>query len=110
MPCWTRVESKVEFLAASTNVDLLDAALVAMGHRVAKTARGLSFTLGRQSGSYEASTGKLTAYADLDTAEVKRQYSEGVVNHTAKKNGWQISWSTNEKTGNREAAVVKRGF
>lgn len=109
MPCWTRVSSKVEFLAASTNVDLLAAALGSQGYAVERLEGGLRFSQRGRAGSYDAKTGRLDAPATMDTAELKRGYSEQVVTSTARKNGWQISWSVNED-GNRVADVARRNY
>jgi monoamine oxidase len=104
------VQSKVEILAASTNAGLLAAALEKMGYDVNVLEGGLRFSLRGRAGSYDSQTGRLDAPATMDTAELKREYSEAVVNATAKKNGWQISWSANAETGNREAEVTRRSY
>lgn len=110
MPCNTIVRSKVEFLATSTDKNLLASALNALGLTATVHEGGVTFEGGyRRSGSYDSATGKLTAWQGLDTEAVKRGYSEAVVNATAKKNGWQVSWSTNA-AGNREASVLRREY
>jgi hypothetical protein len=107
MPCWTRVESQVEFLATSTDTGLLHAALTELGYTVTQLEDGLRFRRYGRTGSYTKATGRLEGQ-DLDTAEVKRGYSEQAVGRAAQKNGWRVSWSTNA-AGNRQAQVLRRG-
>lgn len=108
MPCDTVQESKVEFLEKSTDVKLLAEALRKLGYRVTENEEGLAFSKGYGwNGTYESKTGKLTLPEQQDGNEIKRAYSEEVVNHQARKFGWQISWSTNPQ-GTKTAKVVKR--
>ena len=110
MPCDTVITSTCEFLSTSTDVHLLAEGLRSLGYQVRETEQGLQFTNGTLSGTYDKRTGRLQSagrYDTLDTAEVKRAYSEQVVNSQAKKFGWKISWKTNT-AGEREAEVEKR--
>lgn len=112
MPCYSIQESKVEFLANSTDADLLAKALQKMGYTVHrkgnKVVYGKSDGWGsRTDGTYDTKTGKLEYTGNLDTAALKRAYSEEVVEHVADKNDWKIEWSTNP-SGNKEANVYKR--
>lgn len=114
MPCDTIQRSEVQFLAQSTDLDLLKKALEAMGYTVTETATGLSFSNYSVSGTYTKATGSLQttvrgygSTAGLDVNEVKRGYSEQVVNQQAKKFGWKVEWTTN-KAGRKEAIVQKR--
>jgi hypothetical protein len=111
MPCDSIQQSQVEFLEKSTDTKLLTKALEAMGYHVVDRGDLLQFSNGGVSGTYEKKTGKITStgyYATIDTAELKRQYSGQVVEQQAKKFGWNLSWSTNPTTGNRQAKVLKR--
>lgn len=109
MPCNTIVRSKVEFLATSTDLDLLKAGLEALGHSVAKYENTLTFSKYGRRGSFNKVTGELVLDRAWDGEKIKRAYSEQVVNSTARKNGWQVEWKTNA-AGNREAKVLRRGM
>ena len=109
MPCWTVQESKVEFLATSTDTGLLTTALERLGYAVARVPEGiLLFRKDGVSGSYDARTGCLELPQDCDVNELKRAYSEQTVESQARKFGWQLEWSTNA-TGRRQAVVQRRG-
>ena len=98
-------------MAKTTDVKLLMEAMKKLGYTVRETATGFSFAGKGHSGTYQKASGKFSStgsYSTLDIGEVKRGYSEEVVTSQAKRNGWQISWSTN-KEGRREAKVLKRG-
>jgi hypothetical protein len=103
----------VEFLATTTDLNLLAEALKALGFQVRiiedGLQAGLQFAKYGCSGTYNKATGKLETrgFQGLDIDEVKRGYSEQVVNSQAKKFGWKIQWKTND-AGNREAEVEKR--
>ena len=57
MPCWTIQQSKVEFLASSTNVELLAAALQRIGYGVNRLSESeLLLTKEGTSGRYDAQT------------------------------------------------------
>jgi hypothetical protein len=108
MPCDSVQQSKVEFLATSTDLDLLTKALEKMGWTVTRNGDVLNFSKGYyETGSFNKKTGRMTLPESADLDEIKRGYSEEVVTTQAKKHGWQVSWSTN-KAGKREALVVKR--
>jgi hypothetical protein len=109
MPCWEIIESSVEFLPNTTDVTLLKPALESLGLEVKVYAGGLNLRKGSWAGYYESKTGKLELPASLNINEVKRQYSKHVVIATARKQGWSLSWSTNDQ-GNEAARVVKRRF
>ena len=109
MPCWTVQESKVEFLATSTDTELLAAALEKLGYSVARAPEGmLVFRKDGASGSYDPRTGRLEFPQDSDVNEIKRAYAEQTVESQACKFGWQLEWSTNA-AGHRQAVVQRRG-
>lgn len=107
MPCNTIQTSQVEFLAKSTNPELLAEALRALGYTVFINGHFTQFTKGYQTGTYNALTGQLTMPQQWDGNEIKRAYSREIVNSQAKKNGWKVSWSVNEN-GEQEATVERR--
>ena len=110
MPCDSVVTTTCELLSTSTDVHLLAEGLRSLGYQVRETENGLQFTNGTVSGTYDKASGRLQSasrYDKLDTAQVKRAYSEQVVNSQAKKFGWKIQWKTNA-AGEREAEVEKR--
>jgi hypothetical protein len=113
MPCNTIQQSKVEFLPTNTNTDLLTHALERLGFEVAKQDDRL-ILLGRNtygyygSGSYDVKTGRLELCSGWEINEIKRGYSEQVIESQARKFGWQLQWSMN-KAGHREAVVLRRG-
>ena len=113
MPCDTIQRSEVEFLPDSTDTHLLTLALKRLGFEVATLSD--RFVLRKQdtygyyrSGSYEAKTGRIELYSGWDVNEIKRAYSEQVIESQARKFGWQLQWGTN-KAGRREATVLRRG-
>lgn len=109
MPCWTIQQSKVEFLASSTDTELLAAALQRIGYGVHRLSESeLFLAKGGTSGRYDARTGRLELAPGWDVNEIKRGYSEEVVNSQARKFGWQIQWATNA-AGNRQAVIQRRG-
>jgi hypothetical protein len=113
MPCNTIQQSKVEFLPKNTDTGLLTQALERLGFEVSKHDDRLVL-LGRDtygyygSGSYDAKTGRLELSSGWDINEIKRGYSEQVIESQARKFGWQLQWSMN-KAGHREATVLRRG-
>lgn len=107
MPCYTVQKSKVEFLAKSTDMNLLANALRGLGFSVTQTPEGLSFEKAGFSGSYASNSGCLQLDESWDGNEVKRAYSTQVVESQARKFGWRLQWSTN-RAGNREATVIRR--
>lgn len=96
MPCDTIQTSQVQFLPTSTDRDLLDAAMLALGVRPNEYA-------------FDSVTGALTIPRRVNIDQVKRAYSKEVVNRTAAKKGWKISWKQNEE-GLDEATVTKRRY
>ncbi len=113
MPCYTIQRSEVEFLPKSTDTGLLSLALERLGFEVATLNDRLVVrkpnTYGySRSGSYDPKTGRLELCNGWDVDEIKRAYSEHVVESQARKFGWQLQWSTN-KAGHREAIVLRRG-
>lgn len=113
MPCNTIQQSKVEFLPKNTDTALLTQALERLGFEVSKQDDRL-ILLGQDnygyygSGSYDAKTGQMELSSGWDINEIKRGYSEQVIESQARKFGWQLQWSTN-KAGHREANVLRRG-
>jgi len=108
MPCDTIQTSKVEFLATSTDLDLLTKSLEALGYEVRRSGNMIRFSKYGRQGSFNKTTGELTLDSNWDGNEIKRGYSEQIVQSQADKHGWKISWSTNDD-GEREATVMKRG-
>ena len=109
MPCWSVQESKVEFLATSTDADLLATALERVGYTVAHVPEGmLLFRKDGASGSYDPRTGRLELPQGWDVNEIRRIYAEQTVEGQARKFGWQLEWSTNA-AGHRQAVVQRRG-
>jgi hypothetical protein len=113
MPCNTIQQSKVEFLAKNTDTGLLTQALERLGFEVSKQDDRLVLggrdTYGYYgSGSYDSKTGRLELSNGWDINEIKRGYSEQIIENQARKFGWQLQWSTN-KVGHREATVLRRG-
>jgi hypothetical protein len=109
MPCWTAQESKVEFLATSTDTGLLATALERLGYTAAFVPEGmLVFRKDGASGSYDSRSGRLELAQGWDVNEIKRAYSEQTVESQARKYGWQLEWSTNA-AGRRQAVVERRG-
>jgi hypothetical protein len=110
MPCWTIVQTQVQFLEKSTNLDLLKAALEAIGFTVQSVSqRGLTFAGMGIAGTYDKRTGSITTRGTVDINLVKRQYAKQVAISQAKKHGWSLKWSTNA-AGNEVAEVIKRRF
>jgi len=108
MPCWTVQKSKIEFLPQSTDASLLTQALQARGFLVENTGTSLRFSKDNRAGSYTVKTGRLALADTWDVNDIKRAYSEQVVESQARKFGWQLQWKTNA-AGNREAMVARRG-
>ncbi len=109
MPCWTIQESKVEFLAKSTDAELLATALEKRGYEVTRASEtALVFRKDGGLGSYDPQTGRLGLAQGWDVNEIKRSYSDLTVESQARKFGWQLEWSTNA-TGRRQAVVQRRG-
>lgn len=108
MPCDTIQLSRVEFLAKSTDVSLLIAALKAQGYDVSSYNTIITFYKDGRNGRYDSSTGELQLPQEWNGSTIKQGYSEQVVTSQAKRQGWQLEWTTNAQ-GNREAKVQKRG-
>ena len=107
MPCYTIQKSKVEFLAKTTDANLLAVGLRQLGYKVTKTPEGLYFEKAGGSGTHASSSGLLQMDESWNTGELKRAYSEQVVESQARTFGWRLQWSTN-RAGNREATVIRR--
>src|SRR2546425_12883436 len=107
MPCNTIQQSKVEFLPNNTDTALLTQALERLGFEVSKQDDRLVL-LGRDaygnysSGSYDAKAGRLELSSGWDINEIKRGYSEQVIESQGRKFGWQLQWST-KKARRRDA-------
>ena len=108
MPCDQIRVVSVEFSAA-TDAIILTAALQALGYSVQMSARAVTFQRYGRAQVFDLKTKRLTVDQSVDVAEVKRAYSEEVVNAQARKFGWQVNWQTNA-AGNREAAVQRRAY
>lgn len=93
MPCYTNQTATVDF-GKNTDVVLLDAALEYLG-------------ISRYSCNFNRETGLLTLRGvSTDLATIKRAYSEQVVEQTAKRNGWSLTWTVNAN-GNKQAEVSR---
>lgn len=109
MPCNTIQQSKVEFLATSTDTGLLTEALRSLGFtHITHQSELLSFRVQNGLGSFHKATGRLTLPQSCDINTIKRAYSVQVVQSQATKHGWKIAWSTNTQ-GHRQAIVQRRG-
>ena len=107
------MKSHVEFLAKSTDLTLLAEALRKLGFEVSElndrlVLRKLDANRYFRSGSYDRTTGRIELDSSWDVNEIKRAYSERVVESQARKFGWQLEWSTNG-AGHRQATVLRRG-
>lgn len=107
MPCDSIETTKVEFLAKSTDIKLLVAALRAQGYQVSEFNSMVTFYRYGRRGQYNGATGELTLPESVDGNEIKRGYAEQVAEHVANENGWELQWTVNED-GDREATVEKR--
>jgi len=113
MPCYTIQQSHVEFLAKSTDLTLLAEALRKLGFEVSELNDRLVLSKLDangyfRSGSYDRTTGRIELDSSWDVNEIKRAYSERVVESQARKFGWPLEWSTNA-AGHRRATVLRRG-
>ena len=113
MPCYTIQQSHVEFLAKSTDLTLLAEALRKLGFEVSELNDRLVLSKLDangyfRSGSYDRTTGRIELDSSWDVNEIKRAYSQRVVESQARKFGWQLEWSTNG-AGHRQATVLRRG-
>ena len=111
MPCYSIQKSKVQF-AQSTDTTLFRDALRSLGFEVATSADRLLFWKAgpdgyRQSGSFDGNSGQLELPSVWDVNEIKRAYSQQVVESQARKFGWQIQWSKNP-AGHLQATVLRR--
>ena len=113
MPCYAIQQSHVEFLAKSTDLTLLAEALRKLGFEVSElndrlVLRKLDANGYFRSGSYDHTTGRIELDSSWDVNEIKRAYSERVVESQARKFGRQLEWSTSA-AGHRQASVLRRG-
>jgi hypothetical protein len=84
MPCWTVSNSTVDL--GKMQLDLLHAALAAMGLNPTTLPNGIRFA----GGFYDKATGKMTGTRLPDVNEVKQSYAASVVKSTAQKYGWAL--------------------
>ena len=113
MPCDTIQRSEVQFLPNSTDTALLTLALERLSFEVRALDDRLALrrpdTSGSyRSGSYVRKTGRLELDSSWNVNEIKRAYSEQVIESQARKFGWQLQWNKND-AGRREATVQRRG-
>lgn len=104
MPCYTQNTATVEF-GKNTDLALFEEAAKVLGESVYSRADNrLDYV------TFRLDNGKLVYDPARFTVEklsqLKRAYSEQVVNATAKKNGWTVSWQVNT-VGNRVATVER---
>ena len=88
MPCYTIQQSHVEFLAKSTDLTLFTEALRKLGFEVTELSGRLDLRKRDpngyfRSGSYDCATGRLELDSTWDVNEIKRAYSERVVESQA---------------------------
>jgi hypothetical protein len=104
MPCYTNNIATVEF-GKNTDLDLLALAMKEIGETVySRTATTLdAYAVRFKDGKLEYDADNFTL---AQVANLKRAYSEQVITQTAKRNGWQLSWSVNA-SGNRQAEVLR---
>jgi hypothetical protein len=95
--------------SAATDVDLLKTALEACGYTVRENGSVLSFSHAGRNNTFDKTRKTMVVTQGVDVAEIKRQYSEQVVESQARQFGWKLTWQTNA-AGNREAAVQRRAF
>lgn len=107
MPCDSIRITNVQW-SATTDPEVLIAALRAKGFTLAVRPGRIGFWRGSLQGGYTTATHQMEiGNAQPGTeAELKRAYAEESVNASARENGWEIDWTTNE-SGNREATVVR---
>lgn len=106
MPCYTIQRSKVEFLAKTTDLQLLQEAMTRLGYEGVIEGGQLSFRSGPFRGWFDKSTGRLTIPTTLSIDAVKRAYSVQVVESQSRKFGWKVSWTTNA-AGNQETKIIR---
>jgi hypothetical protein len=94
MPCYT-VQTATVLFGKNTEPELLRKALFGAG-------------IGSNDYTFDRSTGALTLPTrdQSKIGQVKRLYSEQVLELTAKRNGWKLTWSTNA-AGNRVAETER---
>lgn len=104
MPCYTVQTATVQF-GKNTDLALMAEALKSLGYGMVKVQNDRVYFYG---GTFDKASGNLTweGYVTVDVPAVKRAYSEAVICQTAKRNGWQLTWSTNA-SGNRQAEVIR---
>lgn len=93
MPCDTIQLSQVEFLATSTDANLLAKGLKTAGFNVMVYADShtVSFSKGGRRGTYNSQTGELEIPQSWDSNEIKRAYSQAVVSYAAEQYGWTLT-------------------
>lgn len=95
MPCYSRIQSTVEF-GDNTDPKLLALALRALGYTVTEIGKNLSFAKYASdapiTGTYRGGT--MTINGSVDQNEMKRAYSAEVVKSAAKRFGWQVKQSS----------------
>jgi len=104
MPCDTIQRSKVDFKLEVTDLNLLKAGLEKLGYKVNLGTKTLSFHDSSFNIRGEFRKGKLeveTINREFDVNAVKRAYSTEVVKVTARKFGWTL----NETSENKFEAV-----
>ena len=104
MPCYTQNVSTVEF-GKNTDLKLFEEAAKVLGESVySRSANRIDYM------TFRLDNGKLTydplRFTEDKLAQLKRSYSEQVIMATAKKNGWQVAWTTNA-AGNKVAQVER---
>ena len=104
MPCYTQNTASIEF-GKNTNVGMFKEAAKVLGeHLYSESATRLDYF------SFRLDNGQLVydpvRFTPDKLAQLKRAYSEQILIATAKRNGWQVSWTTN-KSGNRQAEVIR---
>lgn len=91
MPCYSRINSTVEF-GQNTDAKLLAKALRAMGYTVTEAGKSLAFAKYASDAPITGTfrDGTMTINGSIDEMEVKRTYSAEVVKSAAQRFGWQV--------------------
>jgi hypothetical protein len=103
MPCDTIQTTNVSFTLENTNLDLLEKALVGLGFNVTKQSNGRLVFYGRErneNGSFKDGKFQVnySAYrTEFDINQVKRAYSQQVVQNTAQRYGWKLKSTAENK-------------
>lgn len=99
MPCDQVRVNQIVFKA--DNAEILKSALERAGFRVVQNGKNLSFTKGYLSGSFQ--NNQFNVQEGIDVDEVKREYAKVSLELSAKKFGWAIVKTADNKLKLRRA-------